>query len=945
MKDPGAEEARNPTESRGGKEGLLIDHPKSHGHDWAAFKIEPHLLLVLASVLLYTIYWSNLTVARFDALQGHIFDLASGAEPAWLVLHSGWSPYTMWGIFSTHALAFLFAPVEIIPSYPALLWIQSAGLGAAAIAIFGIATIELRSKLAGLLLSEAYLVFFPLGGLNWFDFHYEIFIVPLFLWGYLFYRLERPWPAYVLLALAGLSQFPYAGFTALFAIMNLSWVVRYRSKPIFEFGNRAFWRFDLALLILSTVSLLSGLLFLTSAGSSASVYIHVTSTSSGVTTIGADSRVITILLLFAPFLFLPFASPRWAPFLVPAIGFILFSQDLYWVYPKLDFTQYPAVIIPFAILGTIDSLRRNVIVINMHSQQSTSGLSSAPATTRRYRPRSQAVTSAALILLAVCLVGTTYDPYGPFNSTVSLSYGLPGSITENATIANALNKMIHLIPPSDPNLLLQDNMPQAYPRPLGNNGIILVTGSTVAYNYTYLYERHWLPAKIDYVLTDPWDYTFTYEGDYPYNLSMSAALTHLYAQAQFGVIAEAYGLMLLGRNYSGPIEYYVPTTIQIGAQAMSVTDQTYRAGSLIVAQNVTNSTTIWFGPRATFLQPGLYNITYELRTSNTSSNNRLKLDVSNGGSSLINSTYLYGNDFSEDSTWQNFTNQVYINQFINTLTLGADDVDWSGNIELKGILLNQVGPPSIRFVEGEGPTYNDLYQLARLIPAGSTVVAQPGLSQVLEGDQYISSTQFVWNSSSNPQYLLGDPSWPGYYETGTQSGLSMFDILRSAYAERNYTIRALTQGNSLLTDMRGNGQPLFTPDNSTITPEALSVVYNKYREGALIQATDVTNQSTVWYGPYEYLPPGNYTATFILQTSSLNATSFMKLDVLSGNPLIQQAGLRITGDSFDSVGVWTSFTVNFSLSNFSNNLDFSGDDVEWHGTITLEAIQIQQITL
>jgi len=663
----------------------------------------PHLLLVSTSVLLYTIYWSNLTIARFNALQAHILDMGTTAEEAWLVLHAGSNLSIYWGLFATHGFAFVISPLELFPSYPVLLVFQSAALASAALAIYGIARKEIGDRLASALIAESYLLFFPVSGMNWFDFHFEIFIVPLFLWGYCFYCLDRPWPAYVLFSLTAVSTFPYGGYTALFAIINLASVTRFRSKPLLSLGNPMYWRFDLVLLSVSAVALLSGVLYLNSVGESVQTFIHIPSVAlvtSGPPAIASDVRVTTLLLLFTPFLFLPLFSPRWAVFLAPALLFILLSSNNFYVDPKLFFTQYSAVIVPFIYLGVIDCMRRRVISFGWVPVAPRVSYRIANHRSFTSDRSHQAVMTGVVVLVAVLLLGTVYDPYGPYNSTNTLSYGLPASVTENATIDATLSKLISLIPASDPNLLVQNNMPEAYPRPFGNNGIILITGSTIAYNFTYFFDSHWIPASVDYVLADPWDYTYTYQAGYPYNLSMEASVQALYGSGTFGVMGEANGLILLGRNYSGPVEYYVPSSAGVPANSLQAVSPAYRDGAYISFNNVTSPSTIGFGPPSQFqppgLPPGLYNVSYEVRTTNNSSSNQLVLDLRGGNSNLLSSTNLTGSDLSPTGGWTNVTTLVNFTNLETTLAFSFDSVTWFGELSLSAISITEVSAPSNR---------------------------------------------------------------------------------------------------------------------------------------------------------------------------------------------------------------------------------------------------------
>jgi uncharacterized membrane protein len=899
---------------------------------------DPYVLCILVSFLLYAFYWSQLTIARFEGLHAHILDLGVYAQSSAQVYQGPFNVQTILGAVADNGIVYLVFPLEAFHSYPLLLIWQSLCIGSSAIAIFLIARRTFSDSLLGLLLGEAFLLYFPVGGINWFDMHYEIYFMPLFLFGYYFYLREQPGVAYVFLALSATAQFPFGVFTLVFAVANL--IGRRLPKPLslIPSPNRIPLRYDVALSVFSVLILVTALVNFQIGLGSAGTFLHTTPTPGVV--IPTSYRWTTFLLFYGPFLFLPLLSRRWIFCLLPYLYLLATTQTPAYVYPTIFFDQYGSAIVPFLFLGFIDSVR------SYFSRQDIGETRAPTGETRGWRRLRQfrhgPIIGGATCIVVVALLGLSYSPYGPYNADQPYNFGLPGNIQGNTTIESAYSQILGLIPSNAPDLLVQNNMPQAFPRPVGNNNTILVTGSTLAYNFTYLYRDQWRVADITYVLTDPWDYTFSYAGAYPYNMSMERAVTELYAGGSFGLEAEAYGLMLLERNYTGPLRYYVPMEERYSAADLFVVNPSYRMGPIISANDVLNQSTVWFGPYTSFLQPGLYNITYSLLTNNVSPSNFLKLDVWADNGVLLNSTRLTGNRFPVESEWTSVSVQVYINNFVTLVNLAGDDVVWKGTIELAGINVSQVGAASTRFVLGTSEEYKLLYEAISLLPVGSTVLTQPSLSPLRPGLKLEFPTNY--KPAAPPAFVLGDPFQPDFdLGTPTNASLSLSALATRLFGSGNYGVLAELSGIFVL-EAGYRGVPAqFRALNQTYPASSLSVVYNQYRDGSKVTATNVLNFSTLWFGPYSFLQVGRYVATYSLLTSNTSVSNFIDLDVWAGLPLGLLNVTRITGANFTVSGAWENISVEFIIPNFYNNCDFSGDDVHWGGTLSLAEIRVVQL--
>ena len=68
---------------------------------------------------------------------------------------------------------------------------------------------------------------------------------------------------------------------------------------------------------------------------------------------------------------------------------------------------------------------------------------------------------------------------------------------------------------------------------------------------------------------------------------------------------------------------------------------------------------------------------------------------------------------------------------------------------------------------------------------------------------------------------------------------------------------------------------------------------------------------TLWYGPYDIAPRGNYTATFMVKTSDNTQREAISLDAFHNQTIINS---RIITENQLNNNTWTAIQVNFTLN-------------------------------
>src|SRR6267143_360877 len=151
-----------------------------------------------AGVVAALFLWVSLL--RHRALDSHGFDLGIFTNAIWNLTHgNGYVSSVKGGInlFSDHQspLFWALAPLFwVIPRPETLLFAQAFGLAAGGAALFYLARAQLgREHWAPAALPWLYWSYLPLRNANAFDFHPEVFMLPLFLWAFAGFASERRW--------------------------------------------------------------------------------------------------------------------------------------------------------------------------------------------------------------------------------------------------------------------------------------------------------------------------------------------------------------------------------------------------------------------------------------------------------------------------------------------------------------------------------------------------------------------------------------------------------------------------------------------------------------------------------------------------------------------------------------------------------------------------------
>jgi hypothetical protein len=163
----------------------------------------------------------------------------------------------------------------------------------------------------------------------------------------------------------------------------------------------------------------------------------------------------------------------------------------------------------------------------------------------------------------------------------------------------------------------------------------------------------------------------------------------------------------------------------------------------------------------------------------------------------------------------------------------------------------------------------------------------------------------------------------------------------------NYSLQAFFDNVYLYGLEPPDGPPLYEPLNRTytcldlITMNGAATPDPTATSGASIAYVNTTHRSrTIWYGPYAIAPEGSYQAAFTLRAGAPGDAGAVTLDARSGGATL--AAATVGPSNFTRPGEWQTFTLNFTLTTISTDLELrgllSGEDT----SIALDRVRLTQ---
>jgi uncharacterized membrane protein len=478
--------------------------------------ISKNIIILIVAYFIYGISWSIITLLRYESFNAGVFDLGVASALLYSVFHQPFQLYyngqpTM---AMNKMIYLLMAPFfNLYPDPRLLLIFQSFFIPLAIFPIYGISKQVLNDEKISVIISLTYLFYYPMGGVNWFDFHYMSLVPTLFLTSFYFLLKKSYRLSIIFFILTDITNFLVPLIIIIFSIILF-----------FTARNDKEKRISIFLIIFSTllftwIVMYFGVSYLTywTNYHSISYYVLMIQTST-------MEKVLYIFYIFLPVLFIPFLDRKYIYLIIPYLGFAFLNN--YFPYIDPMFFQYPSLITPFIFLSLIYGLKElsNIKKIKIRS-----------------------IKNIAIAILSINIaLAIVLMPWGPLNSQVVCSYDLKDNIKVTQEDI-ALENIIKMIPKGS-SVLIQDNMPQL----------------CIGYNWTLpdFLKNNTLP---EYIITDPYSHFFYNYSVYypPYNQTMISLFNIFFMRGLYGIYAEYKGIILLKLNYSGSPLIFEPISMNL----------------------------------------------------------------------------------------------------------------------------------------------------------------------------------------------------------------------------------------------------------------------------------------------------------------------------------------------------------------------------------------------
>lgn len=126
--------------------------------------------------------------------------------------------------------------------------------------------------------------------------------------------------------------------------------------------------------------------------------------------------------------------------------------------------------------------------------------------------------------------------------------------------------------------------------------------------------------------------------------------------------------------------------------------------------------------------------------------------------------------------------------------------------------------------------------------------------------------------------------------------------------------------------------------NATLLDDPTSVS----KKVLIHRAGEIQEKAFFWYGPYVWIPPGEYEVKFRLKIANLTDKYIVTLDVAedSGRKILAQGIL--VGGNFSKINTWQEFTLSFKLDKQISLVEFRGIRVSNATDVYLDYISVKQ---
>lgn len=531
----------------------------------------PINLVLLLSFLAYSVTWSYFVLLRYFSFNAGIFDLGLASGTLYNLGH-----YGILHILSNPTLVPLNKLVAVILAVPYIFfpnpaWLivfQSVWLGLGIFPLYKISRKITNNDFASLLIAVSYLLYYPLAGVNWFDFHFMSIFPTAFLFSLMYYMDEKKAKASIFAVLAVISDYL---IPLIFLFLTLYFILDNRRKSG-KIGLDSYNVTSIAasMMVIILVNVLFGIHFTTQ-------FLHLSGSTSSVSYIvPVSEKVWFFYALLLPVLFLSIVGIDFLAVGIPYFALVFVNS--YDPYVSTIFFQYPALIAPIIFVSAVIGLKRLEKFAGVNKRSLIRNISASVLVLN-------VVLFAFFSPIGNAFTGSVYEPqYGRYISGNPYSYGSLNDITVTQ-YDHYLSEIMKTIPRGS-SILIQNNMPQL--------------SSGYDWQLPDFLSSGFQPQ---YILIDPYSefYDHFSAAYHPVDFTMQTAANHFLQTGKYSVSYSMEGIVLLNRTLSSNVQKFVPVSFNITMYPTVVSGAN---------SSGLNANLIQYSANVPFLVPGDFKITF-----------------------------------------------------------------------------------------------------------------------------------------------------------------------------------------------------------------------------------------------------------------------------------------------------------------------------------------------
>jgi hypothetical protein len=234
-----------------------------------------------------------------------------------------------------------------------------------------------------------------------------------------------------------------------------------------------------------------------------------------------------------------------------------------------------------------------------------------------------------------------------------------------------------------------------------------------------------------------------------------------------------------------------------------------------------------------------------------------------------------------------------------------------------------------------------VHEVLNLIPPDASVATIQDLFPHI--CQRLNAYFLKWPLDYNVTYILADLKSPTI--SSGISGLNPDQIIINLLNSTEYGILASMDGVLLL--KRGYAGPVeyYSPQTDVFDYGSLilsfGIVKWDYTSASkrIISSNPEKPLGMIWFGPYQYFSPGNYTSTFRIKTTNEGCNLVLDISAQTGLQIL--ASKTVTDKEFETIGNWQDFSLHFRVDE-PTRLEFRGRSISNGTNVALDFVRVEQ---